>query len=208
MNEFIFGFTTGLSFILAIGAQNLFVLEQGIKKNHIFLVTTICAISDFLLIFLGIFIFYSVKNFLSDSLTLVLNILLIVFLIYFIWGKIKSFQIPLQVSNLKPKPKIRIISLTLGFTFLNPHVYSDTVFILGNLSKSYNLIEQKIYFGLGASFASFIFFYFIGYGAYFLRSYFLNKKIWNILNIIIISYLLGLVMFIFYNEIYRNFLII
>jgi len=58
MSEFLFGFTTGLSFILAIGAQNLFVIEQGIKKNHIFLVTTICAFSDFLLIFLGIFIFY------------------------------------------------------------------------------------------------------------------------------------------------------
>ena len=57
MNEFIFGFSTGLSFILAIGAQNLFVMEQGIKKKSYFLVTTICAISDFLLIFLGIFIF-------------------------------------------------------------------------------------------------------------------------------------------------------
>ena len=76
MNEFIFGFTTGLSFILAIGAQNLFVIEQGIKKNHIFLVTTICAISDFILIFLGIFIFYSVQSYLTDSLTLILNCLL------------------------------------------------------------------------------------------------------------------------------------
>ena len=204
MNEFIFGFTTGLSFILAIGAQNLFVLEQGIKKNHIFLVTTICAVSDFLLIFLGIFIFYSVKNFLSESLNLILNILLIIFLIYFIWGKIKSFQIPLQVLNFKQATKIQIITLTLGFTFLNPHVYSDTVFILGNLSKSYSLIEQKIYFGLGASFASFLFFYFIGYGAYFLRSYFLNKKIWNLLNFIIICYLIGLVTFLFYNEILKS----
>ena len=204
MNEFIFGFTTGLSFILAIGAQNLFVLEQGIKKNHIFLVTTICAVSDFLLIFLGIFIFYSVKNFLSESLNLILNILLIIFLIYFIWGKIKSFQIPLQVLNFKPATKIQIITLTLGFTFLNPHVYSDTVFILGNLSKSYSLIEQKIYFGLGASFASFLFFYFIGYGAYFLRSYFLNKKIWNLLNFIIICYLIGLVTFLFYNKILKS----
>ena len=67
MNEFIFGFTTGLSFILAIGAQNLFVMEQGIKKNHIFLVTTICAISDFILIFLGIFIFYSLQTYLTIS---------------------------------------------------------------------------------------------------------------------------------------------
>jgi L-lysine exporter family protein LysE/ArgO len=160
MNEFIFGFTTGLSFILAIGAQNLFVMEQGIKKNHIFLVTTICAISDFILIFLGIFIFYSVQTYLTDNLTLILNILLIIFLLYFIWGKVKTFKAPLEISNNIQISKPTIISLTLGFTFLNPHVYSDTVFILGNLSKSYNQLEQKIYFGLGASFASFLFFYF------------------------------------------------
>ena len=150
MNEFIFGFTTGLSFILAIGAQNLFVIEQGIKKNHIFLVTTICAISDFILIFLGIFIFYSVQSYLTDSLTLILNILLIIFLLYFIWGKLKTFKVPLEILNNNQISKTTIISLTLGFTFLNPHVYSDTVFILGNLSKSYNQLEQKIYFGLGA----------------------------------------------------------
>ena len=133
MNEFIFGFTTGLSFILAIGAQNLFVIEQGIKKNHIFLVTTICAISDFILIFLGIFIFYSVQSYLTDSLTLILNILLIIFLLYFIWGKLKTFKVPLEISNNIQISKPKIISLTLGFTFLNPHVYSDPVFILGYL---------------------------------------------------------------------------
>ena len=72
-----------------------------------------------------------------------------------------------------------------------------------NLSKSYNQLEQKIHFGLGASFASILFFYFIGYGAYFLRLYFLNKKIWNIINIIIISYLIILVIFIFNNEIFK-----
>ncbi len=203
MNEFIFGFTTGLSFILSIGAQNLFVIEQGIKKNHIFLVTTICAISDFVLIFFGIFIFYTVQSYLTDSLTLILNILLIIFLVYFIWGKVKTFKVPLEISNNNKISKSRIISLTLGFTFLNPHVYSDTVFILGNLSKSYNQLEQKIFFGLGASFASFLFFYFIGYGAYFLRSYFLNKKIWNIANMVIVSYLIFLVIFIFYNEIFK-----
>ena len=203
MNEFIFGFTTGLSFILAIGAQNLFVIEQGIKKNHIFLVTTICSIGDFVLIFLGIFIFYSVQSYLTNSLTLILNILLIIFLVYFIWGKVKTFKVPLEISNKNKISKSKIISLTLGFTLLNPHVYSDTVFILGNLSKSYNQLDQKIFFGLGASFASFLFFYFIGYGAYFLRSYFLNKKIWNIANIVIISYLIFLVIFIFYNEVFK-----
>ena len=146
MNEFIFGFSTGLSFILAIGAQNLFVMEQGIKKNHIFLVTTICAISDFLLIFLGIFIFYSIQSFLNKGVTLILNILLICFLLYFIWGKIKNFRENLILSDQGQKSKSAIISQTLGFTFLNPHVYSDTVFMLGNLSKSYQFFHQKIFF--------------------------------------------------------------
>ena len=203
MSEFLFGFTTGLSFILAIGAQNLFVLEQGIKKNHIFLVTTFCAISDFLLIFLGIFIFYSIQSLMTEKVIFLFNLALIAFLIYFIWGKIKTFHNPLEIDFSKEAiPKSIIISQTLAFTFLNPHVYSDTVFILGNLSKSYDLLSQKILFGIGASLASFLFFYFIGYLGYFLRSYFLNKKIWNILNIIIISYLIGLVCFLIFYELF------
>ena len=203
MNEFIFGFSTGLSFILAIGAQNLFVMEQGIKKNHIFLVTTICAISDFLLIFLGIFIFYSIQSFLNTKTTLILNILLICFLLYFIWGKIKNFKENLEIPEQKQKSKSVVIAQTLGFTFLNPHVYSDTVFMLGNLSKSLAFYHQKISFGLGASLASILFFYSIGYGSYFLRSFFLNKKIWNITNVIIIIYLLGLVFYLAYKEIFK-----
>ena len=201
MSEFLFGFTTGLSFILAIGAQNLFVIEQGIKKNHIFLVTTICAFSDFLLIFLGIFIFYSIQSIMTSKVTLFLNLALIAFLMHFIWGKIKSFHIPLEVNTSKEViPKSAIIAQTLGFTFLNPHVYSDTVFILGNLSKSFDFLNQKILFGLGATLASFLFFYFIGYMGYFLRRYFLNKKIWNIANVIIIIYLIGLVIFLVFSE--------
>lgn len=203
MNEFIFGFSTGLSFILAIGAQNLFVMEQGIKKNHIFLVTTICAISDFLLIFFGIFIFYSIQSFLNTQTTLILNILLISFLLYFIWGKIKNFKESLEIPEQKQKSKSIVIAQTLGFTFLNPHVYSDTVFMLGNLSKSLQFFQQKIAFGLGASLASILFFYSIGYGSYFLRSFFLNKKIWNITNVIIIIYLLGLVFYLAFKEIFK-----
>ena len=201
MSEFLFGFTTGLSFILAIGAQNLFVIEQGIKKNHIFLVTTICAFSDFLLIFLGIFIFYSIQSIMTTKVTLFFNLALITFLLHFIWGKIKSFHTPLEVNTSKEAiPKSAIIAQTLGFTFLNPHVYSDTVFILGNLSKSFDFLNQKILFGLGATLASFLFFYFIGYMGYFLRRYFLNKKIWNIANVIIIIYLIGLVIFLVFSE--------
>ena len=84
----ILGFVTGLSLIFAIGAQNIFVIEQGLKKEFIFLVCLICAFSDFLLIFLGIFIFHYFQDFFNPLIELILNLLLIAFLLYFIWSKI------------------------------------------------------------------------------------------------------------------------
>ena len=188
MNEFIFGFSTGLSFILAIGAQNLFVMEQGIKKNHIFLVTTICAISDFLLIFLGIFIFYSIQSFLNSETTLILNILLICFLLYFIWGKIKNFRENLEIPEQKQKSKSIVIAQTLGFTFLNPHVYSDTVFFLGNFSKSLSQID-KYYFGAGAAISSFLFFFTLGYLSKYFSKYLKSAKVWKRINYLIILFM-------------------
>ena len=202
MNEFIFGFSTGLSLILAIGAQNLFVIEQGIKKNNIFLVTSICIVGDFLLIFFGIFIFHFIKNFINDLINLLLSIGLVLFLLNFIWSKIKTFKHDIVISQTHTQmSKIKIALQTLAFTFLNPHVYSDTVFILGNLSKNFLTISDKILFGLGASLASFIFFYFLGYGAQSLRLYFLNKQVWKLVNIIIILYLLILTLSIIFLEI-------
>ena len=202
MNEFIFGFSTGLSLILAIGAQNLFVIEQGIKKNNIFLVTSICIVGDFLLIFFGIFIFHFIKNFINDLINLLLSIGLVLFLLNFIWSKIKTFKHDIVFSQTPTQSsKLKITLQTLAFTFLNPHVYSDTVFILGNLSKNFLTISDKILFGLGASLASFIFFYFLGYGAQSLRLYFLNKQVWKLVNIIIILYLLILTLSIIFLEI-------
>jgi L-lysine exporter family protein LysE/ArgO len=89
MTYIILGFLTGLSLILAIGAQNIFVIEQGLKKEFIFIVCLICSISDFLLIFLGIFVFHYFQNIFTPIIELSLNILLLIFLIYFIWSKIK-----------------------------------------------------------------------------------------------------------------------
>mgnify|MGYP001353643774 FL=1 len=89
MENVILGFLTGGSLIFAIGPQNLFVIEQGLKKNFIFTVTTICTISDILLIFLGIFI-YHIFDFISPGVEIILNLILIVFLINFIKDKIKD----------------------------------------------------------------------------------------------------------------------
>ena len=77
MSFLVLGFFTGLSLILAIGAQNIFVIEQGLKKEFVFLVCLICAISDFILIFLGIFLFHYFNNFFTPFVELILNILLL-----------------------------------------------------------------------------------------------------------------------------------
>ncbi len=204
MNAIFFGFVTGLSFILAIGAQNLFVIEQGIRKNHVFLVTTICIVSDFLLIFCGIFLFYTIDGIINTWVNLLLNIALIAFLVFFIVNKFKTLNQPIASIEFKKEPRNKILFQTLAFTFLNPHVYSDTVFIIGNLSKSYQILSQKILFGLGAGLASVFFFYLIGYGAQALRGYFLNPKIWRFINLAIIIYFCILVMVVIYKDIIKT----
>ena len=126
MSFLLLGIITGLSLILALGAQNIFIIEQGLKKNYIFLVCLICAFSDLLLIFFGIFIFGSFNNLYTE---IVLNLLLLIFLLYFIWSKIKT---EIYKINFKPQRKNyslkKTILKTLSFTYLNPHVYSDTFF--------------------------------------------------------------------------------
>ena len=201
MEYLILGFFTGLSLILAIGAQNIFVIEQGLKKQYIFLVCIICSISDLILIFLGIFLFHYFYQFFNSIIELIFNILLIIFLIYFIYTKIKSFDIEVSFnSNIEGISKFKIILKTLAFTYLNPHVYSDTVFFLGNFSKNYQL-DQKISFGIGASIASFLFFFTLGYLSNYLSKYAKNKNIWKIINIFIIGFMSVLILFII-NEMF------
>ena len=203
MNFLILGFITGLSLILAIGAQNIFVIEQGLKKQYVFIVCLICSISDLFLIFLGIFLFEYFKFFFNSTVELIFNILLFVFLIYFIINKlrIKYDNLNLSLENNKHTP-INIILKTLGFTYLNPHVYSDTVFFLGNFSKSF-LITDKYYFGIGASAASFLFFFSLGYLSKVLSEYLVEKKIWKIINFFIISFM-GLIAAYVLNDIIKS----
>ena len=159
MDYLLLGFLTGLSLILAIGAQNVFVIEQGLKKQYVFIVCLICSISDFLLIFLGIFLFQYLNNFFTPLIELILNILLLIFLLNFIWGKIKIKKNKIEFNKSgKNSSFFQVIYRTIGFTYFNPHVYSDTVFFLGNFSKDF-LIQQKYLFGIGASISSIIFFF-------------------------------------------------
>ena len=190
------GFFTGLSLILAIGAQNVFVIEQGLKKQHVFLVCFICSISDFILIFLGIFLFHYFIQYFTQAIELVFNILLIIFLIHFIYSKIKSFNIRVTIDqNSNFNEKKNVILKTLGFTFLNPHVYSDTVFFLGNFSKNFLIIE-KYFFGIGATTASFLFFFSIGYLSQYFSKFLDDKKIWKYINIFIILFMFLIALYI------------
>tara|TARA_B100001057_G_scaffold83113_1_gene78748 strand:+ start:460 stop:1068 length:609 start_codon:yes stop_codon:yes gene_type:complete len=189
MEYLVLGFFTGLSLILAIGAQNIFVIEQGLKKQYIFLVCLVCSISDLILIFLGIFLFHYFVQYFNSTIELIFNILLIIFLIHFIYSKIKSYNSKININyKVTDIPKLDIFLKTLGFTYLNPHVYSDTVFFLGNFSKNLTL-NQKILFGTGASFASFLFFFLIGYLSKYLSKYAQSEKIWKIINIFIICFM-------------------
>jgi L-lysine exporter family protein LysE/ArgO len=196
MEYALLGFFTGLSLILAIGAQNIFVIEQGLKKQHVFLVCLICSISDLILIFLGIFLFHYFNQLFNQTVEFILNILLILFLLHFIYSKIKTHYSDINFSNdLTNISKINIFIKTLGFTYLNPHVYSDTVFFLGNFSKNY-LLNQKIAFGIGAAIASFLFFFALGYLSNYLSKYAKSKKVWRVINIFIITFMSILVLYI------------
>ena len=197
MEFLLLGFFSGLSLILAIGPQNIFVIEQGLKKKHIFLVCLICSISDLILIFLGIFLFHYFVQYFTPIIELVLNILLIIFLLHFIYSKIKAFNVKIDFGddqNIISKYSIAI--KTLGFTYLNPHVYSDTVFILGNFSKNL-MLNEKILFGIGGSVASFLFFFIIGYLAKFFSKYAQNKQVWKIINLFIIMFMSFLTFLVF-----------
>ena len=204
MENLILGFLTGGSLILAIGPQNLFVIEQGLKKNFIFTITSICAVSDVLLIFLGIFI-YNFFDFIFWEVEVILNIILVLFLTKFIKDKIDEFKARYKIKNIKKSKNLKnIILKTLGFTYLNPHVYSDTVFILGNLSKNFKL-EDKFYFALGASFASIIFFYSLGYMSSMFAGFIKKKSTWKYINTFIITFMSILVIYISYDTYARVF---
>ena len=202
MEYLVLGFVTGFSLILAIGAQNIFVIEQGLKKQHIFIVCLICSISDLILIFLGIFLFHFFIPYFSSTIELVFNLLLFIFLIYFIFSKIRQNYKEIKLETVINKISFKdIIFKTLGFTYLNPHVYSDTVFFLGNFSKNFILFD-KILFGLGASVSSFIFFFFLGYASNYFSNFLNDRKVWKVINWIIVL-IMSFIAFYVLEEIFK-----
>lgn len=179
------GFTLGLSLILAIGAQNAFVLKQGLTRHHVFMVCLICAVSDAMLIVLGVSGFgVLVKEY--PSIELVSRYAGAAFLT--VYG-IKSLISAVSTTHaLKPEGEILASRMStaltcLAFTWLNPHVYLDTVVLMGSISTQYEATIMA--FTSGAVTASFVFFFALGYGARILVPVFQKPVSWKILEGII-----------------------
>ncbi len=181
---FLSGFSIGLSLILAIGAQNAFVLKQGLLRKHVFLVCLICALSDAILITLGVMGFGEIVL-AYPWIELFSKYAGAFFLISY--GLISLYSSAKNTHNLLPSKDSKYsISSTvitcLAFTWLNPHVYLDTVIMLGSISTQFS---ETHLFGLGAITASFAFFFSLGFGASRLTSYFEKPRTWQILEVCI-----------------------
>ena len=181
---FLSGFSIGFSLILAIGAQNAFVLKQGLLRKHVLLVCLICALSDAILITLGVMGFGEIVL-AYPSIELFSKYAGAFFLISY--GLISLYSSVKNTHNLIPskdsKDSISSTVITcLAFTWLNPHVYLDTVIMLGSISTQFS---ETHLFGLGAITASFAFFFSLGFGASRLTSYFEKPRTWQILEVCI-----------------------
>ena len=197
ISDFIQGFIIGSSLIIAIGPQNLYVINQGLKKNYILIVVLLCSLSDSLLIVCGIYLSNSLLN-LNDSLVITMKLIGGIWLILYGINKIKnSNSHNIENKEFKELSLNKVVFTTLAITYANPHVYLDTVVLLGSISVNF---DNKFYFGLGAIVASFVFFFTLGYFSKFLSKYIKSKKVWfyidNIMGFLMLFY--GL-FFIFMN---------
>ena len=186
MNQFIEGFFLQASLILALGAQNLFVLESGLRKQRHFLVALICSICDSVLIAIGIA--GAASLFIQfPFIKIILGILGILFLFYYGlrkildgFGESKIIHEKIEYSlNLK-----KVIFLALSFSLLNPHVYLDTIVLIGGYSAKYSDIKMRGLFGFGAASFSMLWFFGLSLFAHFLSGLINNRKAMKTISIV------------------------
>jgi len=185
MDALLFGFSLGFSLILAIGAQNAFVLRQGLKGEHVFLVCLICALSDAILILIGVSGFHVLVA-AYPSLVSVARYGGAAFLVvYGILSFYRALRVQqgLEPSAIKSNSAWQAALTCLAFTWLNPHVYLDTVVLLGSVSTQFS--DRIACFAGGAVAASFVFFFALGYGARLLRPLFAQAVAWRVLDFVI-----------------------
>ncbi len=179
------GFLLGGSLIIAIGAQNAFILRQGLLRSHVFILCLICALSDALLIAVGVAglgRLIEQNDYLLKFVTIAGSLFLFA---YALIAARRAFSAHVLDVGSQKAPSLKVaIATVLAFTFLNPHVYLDTVILIGSLSAQY-VGEQRFAFGTGAVIASFVWFYMLGYGARWLTPVFASPLAWRVLDALI-----------------------
>ena len=199
MIAFLPGFLTGLSLIIAIGAQNAFVIRQGLTKKYVLLVVAICAISDALLILLGV----AGLGALIAGLPWLLEIIRWFGVVYLAWFGIRSIRSAFKTQALdasgSQSGSAKTVALAvLGFTFLNPHVYLDTVILLGSIGNQFG--PDKWWFALGGAVASILWFSTIGFGARAASRFMAKPVFWKVLDLVIAAVMFGIaIMLAFYS---------
>jgi L-lysine exporter family protein LysE/ArgO len=179
------GFFLGASLIIAIGAQNAFILRQGLLRSHVFVLCLICALSDALLIAAGV---AGLGTLVSRS-PLLISVVTVGGAVFLGTYAAMAFRRALHPGVMQAgAPQVlglkAAVATCLAFTFLNPHVYLDTVALLGSLSAAYKGVD-RIAYGAGAAAASFVWFFGLGYGARLLQPVFAKPAAWRVLDVII-----------------------
>lgn len=191
MDIFLQGFAVCFGLIVSIGAQNAFLLKQGILKQHVFWIATLCFLGDVLLMTLGVL---GLGAIIADKPLLSLVIALVGTCFLFTYGS-RSFisvfknNATLTMSDENATGLKKALMITFAITFLNPHVYIDTVVIFGAAGGNLSF-NNKMVFLTGALSCSAIWFYGVGYGAGVLAPYFKKRRTWQILD-----FITGLVMY-------------
>jgi L-lysine exporter family protein LysE/ArgO len=181
-NALLSGFLLGLSLIVAIGAQNAFVLRQGLRREHVFAVCLACALSDAVLITIGV----AGLGAIGVAIPWIEPVMRYGGALFLAAYGLRSFRAALvnhgalTSSQADGLGLARTLATCLAFTWLNPHVYLDTVVLLGSISTQY--AGDKLAFGAGATTASFLFFFSLGYGARLLRPMLAKPGAWRILD--------------------------
>jgi len=188
LESFFTGFFLGISLIIAIGAQNAFVIRQGLLKQHIFYVALFCALSDSLLIIIGVVglsIFFN--NIIDEFLNLIFGFSAIWL---FIYGFLRlrsslnsNLSINLEISS-KSASLLNSLGIVAVFTFANPHVYLDTMILIGSVSQQF-IGMNKILFTIGSCLASFVWFYTISYGASIISPLMTKSNSWRFFDFFI-----------------------
>lgn len=182
MVSYLAGFSLGISLILAIGSQNAFVLKQGLRNHHLFAVCAICAMSDAALILIGVGGFGAViKEFPAiEKIARYGGALFLVVYAFLSFRSALTANHSLNTKNVSHVSLSKTVLMCLAFTWLNPHVYLDTVVLLGSVSLKYH--PDQWVFALGAATASFVFFFSLGYGAKVLAPLFEMPVVWKYLE--------------------------